>query len=172
MNSSPACHVLPHLPNVTNAPSPRGGTLARLPQIRPGHFPYPSRTSPRAPCSVLLTRDARTPRGGVLSVHEGAIRAACMGEGEAFSGPLPSSSLGFHQAAHEFRAHDSNADQSLRPGGMAGAEGRVLRNAPPRPSIILKADDPAHERHSLGSSSRKREPNKEQFSCVQNLVAQ
>lgn len=172
MNSSPARHVFPHLPNVTNAPSPRGGTLARLQPDRPGLFPYPSRTSPRAPCSVLLTRDARSPRAGGLHASKGVNRAACMGEGEAFSGPLPSSSLRFREAAQKLRTHNTNRNQALASLGLGrGAAGHVQR-IPPRPSIILKADDLAHERHSLGSSSRKREPNKERFSCVQNLVAQ
>ena len=135
MISSPAGCFFPKTQAALAILPARGGNLARRNQIQPGLFLYPSRTSPRALCSVRLTRDARSPRAGGLHA-KGANRAACMGEGEAFSGPLPSSSLGFRKAAHEFRAHDSNADQSLTPGGMAGAEGRVLRNAPPRPSIV------------------------------------
>lgn len=155
MLSSPARHVLP-LPDVTSASSPRGGTLARLQQIQPGHFPYPSRSSPVAPCSVILTRDARSPRAGGLT-HEGANRAACMGEGEAFSGPLPTPSLHFREAAQKLGAHDSNRDQARASLGLGrGAAGHVQRIPPRSPLLqrnhIAHSEPPCCEANSIGAA--------------------
>ena len=122
------------------------GTLARAYSTRAGLSRYPSRTSQGEPCSFPLTRDARSRRDWGLHCVR-ANRAGCK-EGRQGSTighwrgrSLPLSSLRFREAAHQFRAHNSDLHQSSRLGRRAA--GRVQRTSP-RLSIFLEVDDFAH----------------------------
>lgn len=145
-----------------------GGTLARA-STRAGLFLTSSRSSPRAPCSVRLTRDARSPREGAAT-GVGANRAICMRRRGIPEVSRRSCSIALDEAAHDLRTHDADRHHPGMPGGKAGAAGIVMRS-PLRPSIPSEVNNFTHARNSSGSSSRKREPNKERFACVQNLVA-
>jgi hypothetical protein len=142
-----------------------GGTLARVPfeVSRAGLFLHPSRTSQGAPCSVPLTRDARSSRGsGFQSV--GAKRANCMRDRRGASGrisgfPRRLRSIIFREAAHQFRAHDSNRNEAglvLRsPVRKAGAAvNRRHSPAESRPPIPIKVDDLTHKHFSYSVSHK------------------
>jgi len=97
-----------------------GGTLARAPLHevpRAGLFLTPPAFLPGAPCSVLLIRDARSARDTGVSLRA-ANRADCMRDrrgalpGRANGFPRRLLSILFHEAAHQFRAHDSNRNQA------------------------------------------------------------
>lgn len=142
MTFSPANHAFP-LCRMIRASSPRGRTLAGTPSA--GLFLCISRRS-------LRERMGRQPYNRLL-------RAAAR------------LSIVFSQSAHKFRAHNTDRDHAAPVRLGEGAAGLVLRNAQPRPSISSETNHVTHETHSVGSSSHKREPNKEKFSWVQNLVA-
>ena len=115
------------------------------------------------PASHLIPPFAMARSSSLSGSNLARANAQCAGH-FFFAGLVP---LG--EAADQFRAHDTDGHQPLRLGN--GAAGLVLRIALPRPSIASEVDDLTHATRSLGSSSRKREPNEEQFSCVQKLVA-
>jgi hypothetical protein len=121
-----------------------GGNLARAYSTRAGLSRYPTRTSQGAPCSVPLTRDARSRRD--IGAHcARANRAVCMRKGRGLAMPLQwlplHFSFPFREAAHEFRAHNANRHQPSRL--KDGAAGRVQRTSP-RLSIFLEVDDFTH----------------------------
>lgn len=124
-----------------------GGTLARASSTCAGHFPSSSCTSLGAPCSVLLTRDARSSRDWGLSVLRDANRAACMRtkrQGTTIPCVPAASSLRFHEAAHQLRTHHTNRNQALASLGLGrGAAGRVQR-FPSRLSITVQSHNIAH----------------------------
>jgi hypothetical protein len=142
MISSPANHALPPC-RMIRASSPRGRNLAGI--THAGHFLF---SSP----ALLRGKGGRQTHNRLL----------------AFAARL---SIVFSQPAHKFSAHNTDRDHAAPVRLGEGAAGLVLRNAQPRPSILSETNHVTHETHSVGSSSRKREPNKEQFSWVQNLVA-
>lgn len=125
-----------------------GGTLARAHSTRAGLFPYPSRTSHGALCSVLLDRDARSARArGSASVA--ANRADCTETRRGHQArPRRHSSLRFRETAHQLRRHHTDAHQPSRLG--LGAAGLVLRNALPRPSILGQVNNELQIAQSKG----------------------
>ena len=153
--NSPARH---NLPSMASAPSPRGGNLASAPSA--GHFYSPSLCPPEVPCSILLSRDARSASDvglDVLAVN----RADCKRQGRGLDKPsdrlpLPALSILFIQSAHQFGTDDANRHEArsvLRPvTRKAGAVG--LLPVPPRPLPFLHVDDFAHRGGSIRSLSR------------------
>lgn len=165
---SPARHPLPPF-GMANAPL-RGGTLADAPSV--GHFLSPLRSSLGASSSVLLTRDARSGCGAGFVTKAPENCAACMGKRRGLAPwSRRSPSFRFREAAHQLRAHHANRHHASGERWGQGAAGRVLRNTLPRPSIASEINYLTHANNSLGSSSRKREANKERFACVEKLVA-
>lgn len=165
-----ACNRLAMLSHSTRHPPclASGGTLARVISIRAGLFPYPSRTSLGALCSVLLTRDARSLRGrGRLCV--GANRAVCTEERRGLAPwSRRCSSLRFREAAHQLRTHNADRHHAARLG--EGAAGLVLRIALPRPSILREVNH-THQNSSVGYVSHTAKPKRERLICLKKGLA-
>jgi hypothetical protein len=161
------------LPATSPASPASGGTLARAYSTRPGLFPYPSRTSPGASCGVLLTRNARSARGWGLHCVA-ANRADCMRDGQGASTghwrgrSLPPSSLPFHDAPHDFGAHNTNRHHAS--GGACGAAGRVLRKALPRLFPSSQIDDFTQRGGSFCSLTSIGEHNRRSFHGVGKII--
>jgi hypothetical protein len=141
---SPALHSVPPSARVVRAFSPRGGTLASTPSA--GHSSFPSRSFRWVPCSIQLSRDARSVRGQGHCVT--ANRAICMRtrrEHQPWSvgRSRPLSSTIFDEAAHKLRAHNTDTNQAgwvLRsPVRKAGAG--LPPAAQPRPPVFSHVDD-------------------------------
>jgi hypothetical protein len=139
-----------------------GGTWARITHASPFYSPLPA--SQGAPCSVPLTRDARS--GGSVGLHcVPANRADCMRDGRRHSTPLarglrrlPSI---FHKTPHDFGAHNTNRHHAS--GGACGAAGRVLRKALPRFFPSSQVDDFTHRGGSFCSLTSIGEHNRRSF---------
>jgi hypothetical protein len=148
--------------NIPSLHSADGGTLARAQSHevpRAGLFPFPSRTSQRAPCSVRLVRDARSFSGLGLRRSVGANRAICMRDGRrrlTVCSAAAYLSLHFGEAAQEFRAHHANRNEAglvLRiPTRQAGAGHPLLPVS--RSPVSLKVDHFAHVDGSICFLSR------------------
>ena len=147
-----------------------GGNLARAHSTRAGLSRYPSRTSLGALCSVLLTRDARSLRGrGRLCV--GANRAVCMSKrrgGFPQQAPRRRCSLGFIQPANNLGTDNTDRHQPSRLGG--GAAGPVMRNTPPRQSILGQVNN-IHTKSSVGFVSCNIKPKRGLLRCLQRGFA-
>lgn len=162
--NSPASHVQTPCKTMASVPL-RGGNLARPFNlgVPPGLFLSPSRAFRRAPCSVRLSRNARSDRVRGLHVKT-ANRAVCMRTRDrrqtlwSVVRLSPSASL-IHQLAHQFATDDANRNESglvMRPGLCeAGAAGFLPSS--PRPFPSFQVDNFTHWDGLIGSLVRIRE---------------
>lgn len=129
--------------NAASALPVRGGTLARNP-VAAGLFYSSHRTFRLAPCSVGLSRNARSVTDARLGRIATANRAGCMEREQgnpSVHGDPALFSAAKKEPAHQLRAHHTNRDQAAATphaaACRAGASGRV-HSCPAR--LLVSAD--------------------------------